>query len=70
MFITEEALNEGAFKAIAHIWSIQIVSLPEVHEKLKESISKHLKAGELDSRHVFLKAFAWQQKSKVAVNLK
>ena len=67
MFITEEALNEGSFKAIAHFWSMQIVSLPEVHEKLKESISWHLKAGELDSRHVFLKAFAWQQKSKVAV---
>ena len=67
MFVTQEAVNEGLFKAIAHFWSIQIVSLPEVHEKMQEAISPHLKAGHLDCRHVFLKAFAWQQKSKVAV---
>ena len=67
MFVTQEAVNEGLFKAIAHFWSIQIVSLPEVHEKMQEAISPHLRAGQLDCRHVFLKAFAWQQKSKVAV---
>ena len=67
MFITEDALDEPLFKAIAHFWSIQLVSLPEVHKKLKQQVSAHLKDGQLDVRHVFLKAYAWQQKSRRAV---
>ena len=58
MFITEEVVNEGLFKEIAHFWFIQMVTFPEVNEKLKQATSTHLKASELDSRHMFLKAFA------------
>ena len=67
MFITEDALDEPMFKAIAHFWSIQLVSLPEVHKKLKQQVSNHLKDADLDPRHVFLKAYAWKQKSRRAI---
>ena len=66
MFITEDALDEPLFKAISHFCSIQLVSLPEVHKKLKQQVSPHLKDECLDASHVFLTAYAWNHNTSTA----
>ena len=44
LFVTEEALDEQAFKALAHVWSIKVVELPEVHptepQKMRSSSAR------------------------------
>ena len=43
LFVTEKSLDEHAFKAAAHVWSITVVPLPEVNAKRVEGVSWHLK---------------------------
>ena len=67
LFVTEDSLDEQAFKGLCHFWSVKVVQLPEVHEERVNNVSWHLSADGIDPKHVFLKLYTWKVEAEAAI---